>query len=191
MVSLPRVLRGVSVFVVAAALSACGGSYDTTKVKDYKLALVNDDAKLASDFKQLVADFNTYAGMDVLSYEDSAGDANSAIIVTPTLNCEPGKKVVGCGQWLSDTNEDNALLVRPGQRPHRTIRYSMRLEFDAEYMRTRSHLDKQKLFFHEVGHGLEMAHDDSSTRNVMHESVSGDKDFAAFFAKVRSYMQDQ
>jgi hypothetical protein len=176
--------------MVAAALSACGGSYETTKVKDYRMTLVNDDAKLADEFKRLIEDFNTYAGMEVLRYEDSAGDANSAIVVTPGLQQQPGNKV-GWGQWLSDTKQDDAIFTTPGRRPHRTIEYSMRVEFDAEYMRTRSHLDKQKLFFHEVGHGLEMSHDNSSTRNVMHESVTGDKDFSAYFARVRAYMQDQ
>lgn len=180
--------------LLALFLPACGGgNYETTKVKKYSLAILNQPADVQSEFQRLIDEFNDYTGFDVLSYASSPDAANSSVILTEGLREKTGGKV-GLGQWLSETKSDGPISA-PGSRPQREVSYSMRLEFDAAYIRTNiGHkdrakiIDNQKLFFHEVGHGLELNHDDTSTRNVMHSNIDGDKDFEPFFVLVRNYM---
>ena len=195
--SLPRASRLLLSIFAISSLAACGSSsYDTTKVKSYKLAVLSTNADIKTEFKKLIADFNTEAGMTVVNYVDSASDANSSIILTPGLREKTGGKV-GLGQWLSETRSDNP-MTSIGKDPKQEIDYSMRLEFDETYITDNmGHNDRQKiienqkLFFHETGHGLEMNHNPNDIRDVMYPDVSGDKDFDPFFAKVRNYMADQ
>lgn len=175
--------------------SACGTSYKTTKVKRYTLAVVNEDQTLKEEFRDLIDDFNRFSGIEILHYVHEADQANSAIILTKGLKERDGK--VGWGQWLSETKSDNPVTT-PGNKPKRTVTYSMRLEFDLDYYTSRLGIDdeketieKQKLFFHEVGHGLEMDHVGDNRSDVMYPDISGTKRFTPFFERVRSYMADQ
>ena len=92
---------------------------------------------------------------------------------------------------MSESQAENPLTKLPGEKAKRTITYSMRVEFDAEYMRRSDLYAKQKLFFHEVGHGLEMDHNPGDVRDVMFPDVAGDKDFDDYFRRVRSYLSDR
>lgn len=197
--------------ICAAALAACGGSQQTEKRKTYRLAVINDDAKLKAIFKGLIDDFNTLAGVYGLEYVDSADQANSPIIVTKGLRQRDKK--VGWGQWMAETVAPNPLTTIPGTPTRRTITYTMRVEFDADYFYSRlpggdnkaneqtKHYEMQKLFFHEVGHGLEMDHNvggnecdaehsKAAERDVMFCDVAGDKDFPTYFTRVRQYLAD-
>lgn len=179
---------------LALLLPACGNaSYETTKIKSYSLAILDQPAAVQVEFQRLIREFNAYAGLEVLTYASSPADANSSVTLTVGLREKTGGKV-GLGQMLSQTKSDSPVSM-PGSHPKQEIRYSMRLEFDAAYVNgnlghkdQQKIVDNQKLFFHEVGHGLEMNHDDSSTRNVMHSNIDGEKDFEPFFVKVRNYM---
>lgn len=179
--------------------TACGSSYETTKVKNYKLALVQGETVFRDEFRYLVSAFNQKAGMEVLEFVDDADDGNSPIILTKGLKARTADNNVGFGQWLSESKSDNPMTTTPGKKPERTVTYTMRLEFDWDYFNdTRGNSDpknaykKEKLFFHEVGHGLEMSHDESDMHSVMYPDVGkgDDKDFDAFFERVRNYMND-
>lgn len=193
---LVRLLSASCLALLAVQLAACGSSsYETVKIKEYRIAVTNNDEAFREEFRRLVDDFNSWAGQTVLTFEDRPADANSSITITEGLKSKT-KDNVGLGQWLSETRTDSQ-FSSPGSSPKREIRYSMRLEFDADYIRANiGHKDRQKivenqkLFFHEVGHGLEMNHLDDSSRNVMHKNVDGEKDFEPFFAKVRNYMAE-
>jgi hypothetical protein len=192
------VMVRLALLFLVALLPACG-SYETVKIKHYKLAVLSDDPAMKAEFAGLIDDFNDYAGMHVLSYVDSADDANSSIILTKGLESRAvssgeGSKV-GYGQWMSETRTDSPLQV--GSRPKRTITFAMRVEFDLDYMKERMQgvtsaktYDKQKLFFHEVGHGLELNHNEQDPTDLMYPEISGTKDFDRFFRYVRSYMAD-
>lgn len=190
-----RLSSFIPIFIISIFATACGTSYKTTKVKRYTLAVVNDDPALKEEFRDLIDDFNRFSGLDVLTYAHEADEANSAIILTKGLKERDGK--VGWGQWLSETKSDGPVAA-PGSKPKRTVTYSMRLEFDLDYYTTRlgatgekETIEKQKLFFHEVGHGLEMDHISDSKSDVMYPDISGTKRFTPFFERVRSYMADQ
>jgi hypothetical protein len=199
MVSLSRISLVGSLLSLALLSTACGSSYKTTKVKDYKLALVQGEAFFKNDFRYLVDSFNRKAGMTVLEFVDSSDDGNSPIIMTKGLKARTSDNNVGFGQWLSESKSDNPMTVGIGSKPERTVTYTMRLEFDWDYFNDARGNDdpkavykKEKLFFHEVGHGLEMGHDESDEHSVMYPDVGrGDvKDFDAFFQRVRTYMND-
>ena len=187
---LPAFLTGLSGFLFAA----CGGSYQTSKIKVYKLSLVEGDQQFAPVFKQLVADYNQQAGVHVLDYVDNPNDANSPLILTKGLKGSTDGKV-GLGQWLSETKADNPFGAMPGQTLSRTVTYSMRIEFDWDFFNDRkadsstNTYDKQKLFFHEVGHGLEMNHV-TDVNDVMYPDIAGQKDFNTYLQRVRDYMSD-
>ena len=178
------------------SITSCGSKTETIKVKDYRLYLVDRVLSLETEFKRLITAFNREAKLQVLMYEPKPEDANSAIVVTKGLKDKTDGKV-GLGQWIAQTDLSRTLSFSNQNTQSETIRYSMRLEFDAEYFQTRignddpvKRYEKQKLFFHEVGHGLEMDHEPEDSRNVMYPNVSGDKDFEAFFERVRAYMKD-
>jgi len=184
-------LLSLSLFVlIAGTLASCGGDTETIRVKDYRLAVLHDDPAIKREFQYLISEFNQNAGEPVLKYVDDPRHANSAVIVTKGLEERDGK--VGWGQWLSETEEDGSFLSSTSER---RVTYSMRLEFDEDYLRTRMNettrkntTEKQKLFFHEVGHGLEMDHSPTKS-DLMYYDISGDKNFDVFFQRVRSYMR--
>ncbi len=190
-----RFSSAISILLLSSVSVGCGSSYKTTKVKNYTLSVVNDDPRLKAEFNDLIDDFNRFTASEVLTYVENPEQANSAIILTKGLKQRDGK--VGWGQWLSETKSDGPVTT-PGNKPKRTISYSMRLEFDLDYYTSRlkndgekETIEKQKLFFHEVGHGLEMDHVSSAESNVMYPDISGEKNFELFFEQVRSYMADQ
>jgi hypothetical protein len=82
---------------------------------------------------------------------------------------------------LSETEERRSYLPEP--KALRTTSYSMRLELDRDFVQTRinsvrenDQTDIRKLFYHEAGHGLQMAHH-PDPHNVMYYDITGDKDF--------------
>jgi hypothetical protein len=177
-----------------SCLAACGGSYQTVKVKSYTLSLAQGDRVFVDTFKQLVAEFNKEVGQPVLTYVDDPSAANSPIILTKGLESSTDGKV-GLGQWISESRADNPFTTMPGQRLGRTVTYSMRIEFDWDFFDQRrgatssNDTDKRKLFFHEVGHGLEMNHV-TDPGDVMYPDIAGDKDFNTYLQRVRTYMAD-
>lgn len=140
LVALPR-FPIFPVILLTLLSAACGSSYRTTKVKQYTLGVTNNEPSLKAEFKDLIAAFNRYTGSQVLSYSDDLEAANSAIILTKGLKQRDGK--VGWGQWLSETKSGGPVAT-PGSKPKRTIRYSMRLEFDLDYFTSRTNQNDEK-----------------------------------------------
>ena len=52
-------------------LPACGASIKTTKVKEYRLAVLHPKPEVKEEFRQLIADFNEFVGQNALKYVDS------------------------------------------------------------------------------------------------------------------------
>jgi hypothetical protein len=181
-------------------LNACGSSTDTIEIREYNIAVLNDDPTIKFEFQKLIAAFNSQADMDVLNYVDNPDQANSVITLTKGLkSSSPGNNKIGYGQWLAEIEEDQ-WFSNPTKKRQRVVRYAMRVELDEDYIVSRIEnetairkREKQILFFHEVGHGLEMSHSDENlptcqNNDVMCKNVVHDRDMAPFFNRVRSYM---
>jgi hypothetical protein len=136
-------------------------------------------------FKALVADFNTLAGISVLQWTDQAYLANSTITVEDLIDTQgvddlgPGE--IGFGQPLFEDTKVAAI----SRDEHVS---SMQLSFDRSYIATANSAQLHNLFYHEVGHGLEMAHVQNKNA-VMYPYIQDTAaDYATFFAAVRNYM---
>jgi len=164
----PMAPSSIRILLIASftLLTACGGDYETEHVKDYRLAVVSGTDADRAEIRDLIQKFNDDAGVHVLTFVESADEANSAVLFVPGLESKTkavtGEARIGQAQWFMETSSENPMSTM-GRNPKRTVTYTMRIELDAEYMRERRDstdadkiYDKQKLFFHEVGHGLEL-----------------------------------
>ncbi|MEN9835629.1 MAG: hypothetical protein RL011_1822 [Pseudomonadota bacterium] len=175
-------------------LAACSSDYKVVKVKQYRMALTQGDSSFKSMFESLINDYNKAAGSTVLIFENDPAKANCSIAVIKNLVNQDTEGVgtgkVGLGQWVTQSKAENPLLVVPGDKPTETVYYSMNVQFDFDYMKDGSTYERQKLFYHEVGHGLELDHTEVNESDVMYPDVGvGDpKSFDSYFQYVRSYM---
>jgi hypothetical protein len=177
---------------IALAFSSCGQSAKKTSIKSFVLGTTQDHAAYRPLIKQLVSNYNANVGSDVLTFSDSMDGVNSPIIITKGLEGRDGK--VGWGQWNSSTERKGTSVPLPGVKPSETTSYSLQVEFDEDFLTANAKNDAdglpnyelRKLFAHEVGHGFQMDHDPDVTQ-VMYMDVSGQKNFAAYWPKVRSF----
>ena len=109
--------------VVSTVVVGCGGSPETTLVKDYRLVVIDNDPAIKDQFRRLVSDFNDFVGQRALSYTDDVTTANSRIILTSGLKQRDGK--VGWGQWISESTTEATFLARTSVK---TVKYRMALE---------------------------------------------------------------
>jgi hypothetical protein len=188
----PRIFVALPLFFWTLS---CGSTSRVEKFKNYRLSLVETNATLEPEFRKLIKDFNKLAGSEVLIYAPSIQEANSAIVITSGLKAQTDGKI-GLGQWLAESQTTDPGFDFGASVSKQKIYYSMRLEFDKEYFMTRlevtesNEYDKQKLFFHEVGHGLEMDHNYKDVGDLMYPDITGSKNFNFFFNSVRQYMAD-
>jgi hypothetical protein len=173
---------------VGIAFSACGGKVDERLNKEYVLGVSATDPETTDEFRKLIKEFNDLAGIEALRFTEDYTVADSLILLTKDLQATDGK--VGWGQWVTQSKDAN-VLSGAKFKVERTIDYAMRLEFDENYILSRrnaasgspEHYELQKLFFHEVGHGLQMPHHPTKT-DVMYYEISGPKDFDLYFNEV-------
>lgn len=170
--------------------TSCGSAVKKNEVKDFRLYLAksNRSAEHRAIFQQLVDWYNTKAGVQALTYANVGEVSNSAIVVTQGL--EARDKKVGWGQSITETTTDSGALM-PGDVVEETVRYFMRVEFDADFLERHTKdgvadSEMETLFAHEVGHGLLMEHD-KDARSVMYETVGENRDFDGYFKRVRAF----
>ena len=187
------------ILLISLTISACGSEYRYSEEKNYVLHANTDDAAIHKALKELTAKFNYRAGFTAIHYTDKKDEANSTInLVKGLTRCsdadDPKDKKIGCGQWLADVAQDDPVGAIGGPRPRQVTSYSMRLELDDEWFRTRmnatdseNQADLEKLYFHEVGHGLQMGHDVGQPTSMMYPNISGKKDYDSFFRRVRAF----
>lgn len=176
-------------------LTGCGQDETVEKhIKNYRLTIVEGDKKFAPLLQELIADFNAGVGFDALQYDPNPETANSAILITPGLEQQSDRHNVGYGQWITETQENKSYTLTGGRVTSRIIHYSMRLEFDYNFLAERSSASQyseefyelKKLFHHEVGHGIQLAHK-NDPKDIMHESISGPKNFEPFYRVVKDF----
>lgn len=175
--------------VSIVGFSSCGAKVNSSAIKDYRVSLAQGDSSFIPLLKAIIKDYNSHVGLQALRYVDSPGEANSRILITEGLEKRDGK--VGWGQWFSTSERRGANL--PGATIDETTEYSLQVEFDADFLRDNSKMDNgtiqyevQKLFAHEIGHGFQMDHAPEMS-NVMYYDITGVKDFAPYFERVRNF----
>ncbi|MDA9951685.1 hypothetical protein N9D31_03815 [Oligoflexaceae bacterium] len=186
----PFSILSVILLIAFSTLSSCGGDYNKVEVKDYRLQVKSSDPAVHNFFYTLIQDFNERAGIDALSYVSNPNEANSTIELINGLRLQDKK--VGWGQWVKET-QTSGVDMFSNSKPTKTIMYSMKVEFDEEYMTSRLDLDTDeknaevfKLFAHETGHGFLFEHHPDPT-NVMYYDVSGEKEYSSYFKNVQAF----
>ena len=190
--------RGLQVIFIAnliVGMVACGGSSEEVDVKEYRISVSDQRPDVQSAFSYLVDSFNNDVGFDALTLAQEDDAANSFVTVTKGLEERDGK--VGWGQWIRVTEVEGGASGFIGGGGRKVYRYSMKLEFDEEYISTRwssrsdsDEYELRKLFYHEVGHGLQMNHVTDSS-DIMYYDISGQKSFSVFYRNVRNYFSGQ
>lgn len=182
----------IRIAFISILLTSCGMPVTDRSVKDFVISCMDCDVSMHDGFRNLVHNYNNQAGIEALHYTSSAEEANSPLYLTKGLNIRDGK--VGWGQWIAETEERRTFL--PDPRAIRTTSYSMRLELDDEFVKTKinsltetDQTDMKKLFYHEVGHGLQMGHDPEIS-SVMYYDITGTKDFESYFLRVREFFAE-
>lgn len=188
----------ICLFIFGYLASGCGSDYRTSEEKNFILHANTEDLEVHAALQRLTDKFNLHAGFKAISYSEAKDGSNSPIsLVKNLVRCsesdDPNDRKIGCGQWLADVSQEDQVSAFGGPRPKQVTSYHMRLELDDEWFRARmnsedpdSQLDLMKLFFHEVGHGLQMGHDPVQSA-VMFRDISGSKDFNGFFRRVRDF----
>lgn len=183
------------VFIFSSLVIGCGSSVEVIKVKDYRIAVETQHPEAKKDIQRILNLFNEYSGIEILKNQSDASTANSFITLKKGLRNNSYSNHIGYGQWIVESEEivTNSL----NSRRRRTLRYSMNIELDEDYMLSRvgdltaeKEKEKQVLLFHEIGHGLEMGHHPSDPNDIMFKDVSRQKKFSNFFERVRNYMKD-
>jgi hypothetical protein len=191
LLSLSRLLL---LFISVQLTTACGAGTSTVEIHEYSMAVLGNDQEVKWEFQKLIAEFNAFAGLEVIEYVDNANQANSVVFLTKNLKVDsPENNKIGYGQWLAEIQEEQ-WYSKPGQERQRVVRYAMKIELDDDYIRSRmttettiSKKEKQVLFFHEIGHGLEMDHHEDRV-DIMYKDVAANRDFDSYFERVRQYM---
>jgi hypothetical protein len=179
---------------LALGFSSCGAKVEKSSVKSYVLGMKSGDEKYKPLIKQMIDDYNAGLGMRVLEFSDSMDDANCPVLITKGLEQRDGK--VGWGQWFSQTERRGTVVQVPGTVMTETVRYSLQVELDQDFLDSNSkdaaakglNMEIKKLFAHEIGHGFQMSHD-PTVSDVMYFDISGDKDFTTYWPRVRAFFE--
>jgi hypothetical protein len=171
---------------------SCGAQVDKSEIKTYVLALQNSDSSHTPLVKKMIEDYNAEAGFRALEFSDSIDNANCPVIITKGLEKRDGK--VGWGQWFSTTERDGLMVPIPGTRSTETVRYSLQVEFDEDFLKSNNksgtngalNVEIRKLFAHEIGHGFQFQHVPEEN-DIMYYDISGDKDFSTYWPRIRGF----
>ncbi len=180
----------------ALSLYSCGVKTEVTEIKAFKFFVyeTSDNApEMRARVEGLIDEYNQDLGFEALTYTDSEYEANSPIFISNNVY-NPVTQHVGWGQWIAETHETKQMKLS-GTKVDRNVHYKMRLEFDRGYFLSRMDApagssgayDLKKLLAHEVGHGLQMDHNEKDPADVMYPVISGNKDFDQYYQRVRAF----
>lgn len=188
-------IRKLFFVLLAIGLAGCG-EYHETHVKVYNLYFHTSSAKIQQEARRLIATYNRDVGMPVLAYASNIEDANSNVVFRYGLNATENK--LGFGRWETTTYQEPDYRRVEGRTLERVVVHSMELEFDQtifEEYAGRPTWDADwkmlyLLFCHEVGHGLQMGHQEQDNNDVMYPRVGRNDSvrFDRYFDQVRLFM---
>ena len=185
-------------FLFTSFVVSCG-SYKTVYVKDFRVFIETDSNDLRDTVETLTLSYNDEFGGEALTLVDDKEDANSYIRFISGLRATKDK--LGLGQWITVTaHEGQDVIAGGGKSLERTVVHSMELDFDLENFTAKQNgkFDRSSgewkhlyhLFCHEVGHGLQMEHDEHK-QSVMYKSIPeksrNNLDYDGYFNAARSF----
>jgi hypothetical protein len=184
---------GISVL----SLYGCGVQTEVTEIKEFKFFVYEDSynaPEIKARLESLIADYNQELGFEALKYTDNEYEANSPIFISDNVY-NPVTQHVGWGQWIAETHETKQMNLSGSTKINRDVHFKMRIEFDRGYFLSRMDApagsnaanDLKKLLAHEVGHGLQMDHNEKNVSDVMYPVISGTKDFDQYYQRVRAF----
>lgn len=179
-----------------ALLVACGDGFFISTTKQYYFVVEPATGENHRIFRALFGDFNRRFNASYLNLvREGALSANetSTIKLTRGLVRKDGK--LGWGQWLrtSKLNSRRGFL----NSPHKVRKdiYTMKLEFDNDYLKKRYHSYDEKdqqqlrtLFLHELGHGFQMGHHPDKSSVMYREVGDGHKDYNSFYERAYRFL---
>ena len=184
--------------LVSVILPACG-QQSVVHVREFKLYTNTDDPELKETVEQLVNQYNSDMGGEVLVLVDSKEEANSSISFSKgMLNSEHR---LGHGQWTTHSESKDAGVIEKSLNSEDVvINYAMHMTFDLDNFKSKAQGRFQAfstswrhlyhLFCHEVGHGLQMDHHDHED-DVMFAKISQnsrpDLDYADYFERAKAF----
>ena len=185
--------------LIPILLAGCGG-YEDNHIKDYKVVIYSDSVNLRYSLVSLISRFNQEMGREVLEITSDKGESNSTMKFVSGLNFREDK--LGKGKWLTVTKEESAFNSISMGTLTRDIYYGMSLEFDKTYMSQKLSPEANDndsalgyhLLLHEIGHGLQMSHD-NDPNSVMFPEIPRDYnsnlDLERFYRRARDFMDAQ
>lgn len=184
-------MRFVLLQLLFVSAVSCGDSLFVSKVKNYHFKIEPASAENYRIFGSLFHNFNISINSNVLHLvKEGDLDANetSYIKLTPGLHARDNK--LGWGKWIrrSEINSGKSFLRQP-QKIRRDI-YTMRLEYDWDYLKERYYSSKEShkrqlttLFLHELGHGFQMRHDPDRSSVMYREINNSKKDLRSYYLR--------
>ena len=149
-------------------------------------------------FAQFNANFNTDVLHVINTPNKLKSDETSTLRFTPHLSKREGEDRgnLGWGQWVYCTKFSNIYTLLKQPNKFLTRVNTMHLEFDEGKLKkwyqsnvARQQMKARSLFYHELGHGFHLEHDNDRA-SVMYESINDeDKDLNRFFLKVAKFLQ--
>ena len=177
-------------------LVACGEDFFIANVKRYYFTVSPATPENHRIFNELFGNFNRRFNTPYLNLTHSGAlpaSETSTIVLTRGLLHADGK--LGWGKWVrtSQLNSRQGFLQKP-YKVRKDI-YTMKLEFDRDYLQERyySHKSNHKkqmrtLFLHELGHGFQMGHH-PNRRSVMYREITDDyKDLNSYYRRVYDFL---
>lgn len=178
-------------FTLITLITACGQKEVHTKNYRFFVAAENNDMRRAVN--EMFTQYNETVGAEVFHVVHEAGDANSTVEFSKNMQEKEGK--IGFGTWYTHSSDHSDWA---GMNARVEVEYSMRLQFDEDFMRARmgkspSDRDTKEMFLlfcHEAGHGLKMEHVED-VNNVMHPTVYWQESVKMneYFARVRAFFE--
>lgn len=180
-------------------LGACGSSYETVHVKDYRVFVETGSFEIQDTINELTISYNDEFGAEALTLVDDEEDANSYIRFISGLRATKNK--LGLGQWITVTAHEGQDVIAGGSKSlEKTIVHTMELDFDLENFEQKQAGKQDRssgdwkhlyhLFCHEVGHGLQMGHDEHK-QSVMYPSIPeqsrNNLDYVSYFDRARAF----
>ncbi len=170
----------------------------TVESRNFRIFVATDDPALKETIERLTKHYNQGMAGKALNLVDSETESNSVISFQDDLRMDGHK--LGTGQSIQATRPSKASNL-PGETVTYHVDYGMRIIFDEGNFLSKAPKSTDQssneakhlfhLFCHEIGHGMEMDHDDNKL-SVMYPTIpekpTREIDFKAYFERASNFL---